>query len=157
MSASTIDPVVVSATQLATDRAADVVGIVGGDVYSSSLKVTGELSFIKAIVFFFIALVLSAILVGFNWIIISRRHNNKKNSPYECGFEPLGSPVADFEPNFIGVGIAFLIYDVEILLTYPWAMGLRGQPFSALFIFMLFILFLMLSYAYEVADGSFDL
>lgn len=68
----------------------------------------------------------------------------------------MGSPIADFEPNFIGVALAFLIYDVEILLTYPFAIGLRGQPYSALFVFFIFIILLLLSYAYEVLDGAFE-
>lgn len=108
---STLDEVIFnvsSAIADSTSRAGD-----------SVVKITSNEAFIKAFIFFFVSLTLSALLVGFNWAIIMRHFNNRKNSPYECGFEPLGSPMVNFEPNFIGVAIAFLIYDVEILLTYP--------------------------------------
>jgi len=78
----------------------------------------GSTSF-RIILFFFIALLIVCALVGLNWIIINFRSNNRKNSPYECGFEPVGSPVADFTPNFTSVALIFLIYDVEVLLTFP--------------------------------------
>lgn len=159
---SNLDPVIFQVASDILDNAATT-STTSTDLahhYSSSnsaLKLTTGFAFPKALLFFFIALFLTSLLVGFNWIIVWLRHNGRKNSPYECGFEPVGSPLADFEPNFVAVGIAFLIYDVEILLTYPFAIGLRGQPYSALFIFFLFIILLMLSYAYEVADGAFDI
>ena len=146
---STLDEIAFNVSSAIVDSAAAT--------KTSAIKISSSMAFAKAFIFFFVSLTLSAILVGFNWAIIMRSFNNRKNSPYECGFEPLGSPIVNFEPNFIGVAIAFLIYDVEILLTYPWAIGLRGQPLPALFIFLLFIVLLLLSYAYEVKEGTFDL
>lgn len=70
-------------------------------------------------VVFFVAFVFSLLLVFINWIIAKSISNSRKSSPYECGFEPVGSPISDFEPNFTAVALAFLVYDVEILLTYP--------------------------------------
>jgi NADH-quinone oxidoreductase subunit H len=164
---STLDPVLIQVTDEIisnsnparilndiTPAVADSASSAGSD---SSIKISGGFAFPKAIIFFLIALFISSLLVGFNWIIVWIRHNSRKHSPYECGFEPQGAPVANFEPNFTAVAIAFLIYDVEILLTYPFAIGLRGQPYCALFIFFLFIIFLLLTYAYEVIDGAFDI
>lgn len=126
-------------------------------VCRSGVKLTTFFPFFKVFLFFLSALVIASVLVGFNLFIVLNRSNNRKNSPYECGFEPVGSPMSNFEPNFVTIALVFLIYDVEILLTYPFAVGLRGQPISALFIFLLFIIILLISYAYEVLDGSFDI
>jgi hypothetical protein len=71
------------------------------------------------IIFFVVAFLIVSLLVGINWVVINFISNNKKNSPYECGFEPVGSPVSDFTPNFTAVALIFLIYDVEVLLTFP--------------------------------------
>jgi len=158
---STLDPVMFQVTNDILDSINSPLSSISNSAVDaqsqSSLKISGEAAFPKAFIFFFVALFISFLLVGFNWVIVWLRHNSRKHSPYECGFEPIGSPIADFEPNFTAVAIAFLIYDVEILLTYPFAIGLRGQPYSALFIFFLFIILLMLSYAYEVIDGAFDI
>ncbi|TAK78892.1 MAG: hypothetical protein EPO11_00780 [Gammaproteobacteria bacterium] len=73
----------------------------------------------KIFMFFLIALFIVCFLVLINWVIINFKSNNRKNSPYECGFEPVGSPISDFTPNFTAVALIFLIYDVEVLLTFP--------------------------------------
>ncbi|MBS1584585.1 MAG: NADH-quinone oxidoreductase subunit A [Bacteroidetes bacterium] len=80
----------------------------------------------------------------------------RKNSPYECGFEPVGSPVSDFSPNFLAVALIFLIYDVEILLTFPWAFNTVGRPFAALAVMSLFVILMLLGLIYEIIDGSFE-
>jgi NADH:ubiquinone oxidoreductase subunit 3 (subunit A) len=50
-----------------------------------------------------------------------------------------------------------LVYDVEILLTYPWVIGMHGKPLGALVVFLFFIVLLLVSYAYELLDGAFDI
>jgi NADH-quinone oxidoreductase subunit H len=124
---------------------------------SSAVSLTSSYPFWKALLFFLVAFGFSSLLVGFNWVVINLYPNVRKNSSYECGFEPLGSPISNFEPNFTSVALAFLIYDVEILLTYPWVVGMKGQPIGALALFLVFIILLLLSYMYEVLDGSFDI
>lgn len=71
------------------------------------------------LIFFAVALTIVTLLVGLNWIFVNFTADSRKNSPYECGFEPVNSPVTDFSPNFLSVALVFLIYDVEVLLTFP--------------------------------------
>jgi NADH-quinone oxidoreductase subunit A len=96
------------------------------------------------------------LLVGVNWVLINFRTNNRKNSPYECGFEPVGSPVSEFTPNFTAVALIFLIYDVEILLTFPWAYSAAGHTAFSLVAFFFFIILMLLGLAFEVLDDSFN-
>jgi NADH-quinone oxidoreductase subunit A len=91
-----------------------------------------------------------------NWIAVNFKSNNRKNSPYECGFEPVGSPVCDFNPNFTAVALIFLIYDVEVLLTFPWAYSLAGHGIMAVVAFFYFVILMLLGLAYEVIDDSFN-
>lgn len=151
------DPAIVEAASSALDGSSTLIHAQQSFYADGRLCVTESFAFWKVLLFFFLALGLSAVLVSLNWIIVYFNANARKNSPYECGFEPLGSPISNFEPNFVAVALAFLIYDVEILLTYPWVMGMKGQPAGALLIFLLFVLLLLLSYVYEVLDGAFDI
>jgi len=109
----------------------------------------------NVVVFFLAALSIVCLLVGINWVIVNFRSNNRKNSPYECGFEPVGSPVSNFTPNFLSVGLIFLIYDVEVMLTFPWAYSSGGHSAAALLAFLSFILFMLLGLAYEIIDDAF--
>jgi len=110
----------------------------------------------NVLLFFVVAFIIVCSLIAINWIIVNFRSNNKKNSPYECGFEPVGSPVADFTPNFTAVALIFLIYDVEVLLTFPWAYSMAGRSALALVVFTYFIVIMLLGLAYEIIDESFN-
>lgn len=107
------------------------------------------------LLFFIVAFLIVSALVGFNWIVINFRANNRKNSPYECGFEPVGSPLVGYSPNFTAVALIFLIYDVEVILTFPWAYSLAGRGAAALVVFVVYIFLMLLGLMYEVLDDSF--
>jgi NADH-quinone oxidoreductase subunit A len=61
-------------------------------------------------------------LFYFNRLIFFKRaghYDNVKASPYECGYEAFGSPVTHYEPHFFKFALAFIIFDVEILILLP--------------------------------------
>lgn len=63
-------------------------------------------------------------------LIAPRRPNPEKNAPYECGEEPLGSAWAQFNVRYYVMGLVFLVFDVEVLLLFPWATA-YAQPLVA--------------------------
>jgi NADH-quinone oxidoreductase subunit A len=54
-------------------------------------------------------------------MLAPNRPNPEKNSPYECGEDPVGSARIQMNPRFYVVALIFLVFDVEVLLLYPWA------------------------------------
>nr|AJD76699.1 NADH dehydrogenase subunit 3 [Pseudocarcharias kamoharai] len=83
--------------------------------------------------------------------------DNEKLSPYECGFDPLGSARLPFSLRFFLVAILFLLFDLEIalLLPLPWGDQLPS-PLSTLIWATIILLLLTLGLIYEWLQGGLE-
>ena len=54
------------------------------------------------------------------------RRNKGKDMAYECGKDPVGSPSARFSVKFYLVAMIFILFDIEVIFMYPWAVSLMG-------------------------------
>nr|AFB19693.1 NADH dehydrogenase subunit 3 [Trochalopteron subunicolor] len=104
-----------------------------------------------------LSLTLSLLLTALNFWIAQTNPDPEKLSPYECGFDPLGSARLPFSIRFFLVAILFLLFDLEIalLLPLPWATQLQ-DPITTLTWASLLILLLTLGLAYEWAQGGLE-
>jgi NADH-quinone oxidoreductase subunit A len=64
------------------------------------------------------------ILAG--WLIGPRRRSRVKEMPYESGMDPIHDTRRRFDVRFHLVAVAFLVFDVELLFLYPWAVAVRN-------------------------------
>jgi NADH-quinone oxidoreductase subunit A len=96
-------------------------------------------------------------------LIGPRRNTVVKNMPYESGMDPVGDARQPFDVKFYLVAILFIVFDVELLLLYPWAAsayspdggvpaGLRGPVFVVM---MVFLSTLGIAYVYAWKRGVF--
>nr|AHK23174.1 NADH dehydrogenase subunit 3 [Synallaxis stictothorax] len=100
---------------------------------------------------------LSIILTMLNFWLAQTNPDSEKLSPYECGFDPLGSARLPFSIRFFLVAILFLLFDLEIalLLPLPWATQLES-PLSTLTWTSTIILLLTLGLMYEWTQGGLE-
>nr|ABV23458.1 NADH dehydrogenase subunit 3 [Sclateria naevia] len=100
---------------------------------------------------------LSIILTMLNLWLAQTNPNSEKLSPYECGFDPLGSARLPFSIRFFLVAILFLLFDLEIalLLPLPWATQLQ-HPLTTLTWSSIIILLLTLGLVYEWTQGGLE-
>nr|QNL16728.1 NADH dehydrogenase subunit 3 [Cinclosoma clarum] len=103
------------------------------------------------------SLTLSIILTALNFWLAQMNPESEKLSPYECGFDPLGSARLPFSIRFFLVAILFLLFDLEIalLLPLPWATQLQ-TPTATLTWASVLILLLTLGLVYEWAQGGLE-
>nr|AIL23359.1 NADH dehydrogenase subunit 3 [Myrmotherula unicolor]AIL23360.1 NADH dehydrogenase subunit 3 [Myrmotherula unicolor] len=100
---------------------------------------------------------LSIILTLLNFWLSQTNPNSEKLSPYECGFDPLGSARLPFSIRFFLIAILFLLFDLEIalLLPLPWATQLQS-PLTTLTWSFTIILLLTLGLVYEWIQGGLE-
>nr|YP_010267493.1 NADH dehydrogenase subunit 3 [Garrulax chinensis]AFB19681.1 NADH dehydrogenase subunit 3 [Garrulax nuchalis]AFB19682.1 NADH dehydrogenase subunit 3 [Garrulax nuchalis]UIF94093.1 NADH dehydrogenase subunit 3 [Garrulax chinensis] len=104
-----------------------------------------------------LSLTLSLALTALNFWIAQMNPDSEKLSPYECGFDPLGSARLPFSIRFFLVAILFLLFDLEIalLLPLPWATQLQ-TPITTLTWASVLILLLTLGLVYEWIQGGLE-
>ncbi len=82
--------------------------------------------------------------------------NPRKNSTYESGEEPIGSPWIQFNNRFYIIALAFIIFDVEIVLLLPWTIAFKEIGWFAFWGMFVFAFILGLGLAYDWAKGLLD-
>nr|YP_010693809.1 NADH dehydrogenase subunit 3 [Sporophila nigricollis]WCD24536.1 NADH dehydrogenase subunit 3 [Sporophila nigricollis] len=104
-----------------------------------------------------LSLTLSILLTTLNFWLAQMSPDSEKLSPYECGFDPLGSARLPFSIRFFLVAILFLLFDLEIalLLPLPWAVQLHSPTTTLMWASML-ILLLTLGLIYEWIQGGLE-
>nr|AGC78796.1 NADH dehydrogenase subunit 3 [Gallicolumba canifrons] len=104
-----------------------------------------------------LSLILCTLLTALNFWLSQMSPDSEKLSPYECGFDPLGSARLPFSIRFFLVAILFLLFDLEIalLLPLPWASQLQS-PTTTLTWASTLILLLTLGLIYEWMQGGLE-
>ena len=77
-----------------------------------------------------------------------------KSLPYECGVTPVGNARERFNTRFYLVAMLFIVFDIETVFLYPWAVVFRELGLFAFVEMMLFILILMVGFAYAWRKGA---
>jgi NADH-quinone oxidoreductase subunit A len=84
-----------------------------------------------------------------------------KDSAYECGMLPLGDPQPRFSVKFYLVAMLFILFDIEIVFMYPWAVVYRDyvaqfNPWTILGSMLAFVVILMIGFVYAIKKGALD-
>ncbi|MFC7549107.1 NADH-quinone oxidoreductase subunit A [Plantactinospora sp. GCM10030261] len=87
-----------------------------------------------------------------------RRYNKAKLDAYECGIEPSPEPVGGsrFPVKYYLTAMLFIVFDVEMIFLYPWAVSFDILPAFAFVAMLLFIGTIFVAYAYEWRRGGLD-
>lgn len=92
-----------------------------------------------------------------NSILSPRKPYGEKLTPWECGMEPVGEADAGhFKVHFFIIAILFLVFDVETLFLFPWAVVLRDIGLFAFVEMFIFIAILAVGLAYAWKKGALE-
>src|SRR4028118_655011 len=87
-----------------------------------------------------------------------RRYNRAKVDSYECGIEPTPQPVGggQFPVKYYITAMMFILFDIEIVFLYPWAVAFDQMGTFALVEMVLFIVTVFIAYFYVLRRGGLD-
>lgn len=103
-------------------------------------------------------LVVAFVLLSFiaSQLLAPQRPNAAKQAPYECGIVPEEEPAERFPVKFYLIAMSFIVLDVEIVFLYPFSVVYRGLGFYGLVAIGIFILVLLVPFAYLLSVGALD-
>jgi NADH:ubiquinone oxidoreductase subunit 3 (subunit A) len=107
-------------------------------------------------VFLLVALFLSSAIVGLPWLLRPKRPNPRKSETYECGLRPHGDTWVQFKAQYYIFALVFLIFDVEAVFLFPWALAYSLLPLYAVVEGVLFILLLIVALLYVWRKGALE-
>ena len=101
-----------------------------------------------------VGVVFAALLM--NRLLSPRKPDAVKLSTYECGEEPVGSPWIRFNTRFYVIALIFIVFDVEVLFLFPWAVNLKAMGMFAWIEMAIFIVILTVGLAYVWVKGDLE-
>lgn len=110
----------------------------------------------KILIFILLAAIFVAITLFISRLVRPNRPTREKYLIYECGENPQGSPWVKFNIRFYVVALIFLIFDVEVVLLFPWALTYKEFGIYGFVVGLIFLLVLGLGMAYEWRKGDLE-
>jgi NADH-quinone oxidoreductase subunit A len=95
-------------------------------------------------------------MVLLSWLIGWRRPTRAKMAPYECGKAPIGDARVRFTDNFYLVAKLFILFDVEAVFLYPWAVILRDLKMFGFWEMLVYIGIVLVGFFYIWKKGVLD-
>ncbi len=89
-------------------------------------------------------------------LLAVRRPTRAKEAPYECGIVPSHEPAERFPVRFYLIAMIFIIFDIEIIFLYPWAVIFDRLDVFGLVEMVIFALAVVVSFGYLLSNGALD-
>lgn len=105
------------------------------------------------LVFIIVGAIFVAVGIFFAALVRPSNPTDEKLTTYESGEQPIGSPWIKFNTRFYMIALAFLIFEVELVMLFPWATVFKQLGWFAFWAMVIFVLILMLGLVYDWSKG----
>jgi NADH-quinone oxidoreductase subunit A len=99
---------------------------------------------------------MAVLLSALSYLVGKRLRNAVKEMPYECGIRPTPGVRERFSVKFYLVAMLFILFDIEAIFLYPWAVVYRELKLFAFFEMLLFIALVLAGFFYIWKKGALD-
>jgi NADH-quinone oxidoreductase subunit A len=112
--------------------------------------------YLPVVVLMILAIVFGAISLVMSHLLAPSRPSAAKEAPYECGIVPSREPPERFPVSFYVVAMLFIMFDIEIIFVYPYAIAHGDLGLYGFVAIVIFSVLFFLTFVYEVARGGLD-
>ena len=113
-------------------------------------------NYFPVLLFIIIALLIGVLPLALGKLIGPNRPDDKKLSPYECGFEAFEDARMKFDVRYYLVAILFILFDLEIAFMFPWAIVLNEIGLFGYIAMVIFLGILVVGFVYEWMKGALE-
>lgn len=111
---------------------------------------------IEIFLVFLIFGLLTGVLVFMNMLLGPKRSNPTKEKPFECGSPYLQEGINPFPIKYYLVAFLFLLFDIEVVFFFPWALVFKEIGTTALIVMFAYIFILVIGFIYAWKKGAFQ-
>jgi NADH-quinone oxidoreductase subunit A len=112
--------------------------------------------YLPVLIYFLVIVALVAAMLGLSEWVGVKRPSRVKLSPYECGMPPVGNARERFSISFYLVAMLFILFDVEAVFLYPWAVVFKSLKWFGFVEMLLYIAILLAGYVYIWKKGALE-
>jgi NADH-quinone oxidoreductase subunit A len=112
--------------------------------------------YLPVVVLAVLAVVFGLLTLAASWILAPKRPSDAKEAPYECGIVPSREPPERFPVSFYVVAMLFIMFDIEIVFIYPYAVSRAELGMYGFVAIAIFSVLFFLTFVYEIARGGLD-
>lgn len=112
--------------------------------------------YIPILIMVLIAAGFGAVALTIAWLLGPSKPDASKDSPYECGVPPVGDARERFSVRFYVVAMLFIVFDLETVFLYPWAVVFKQQKLFFFLEMLVFLGILLVGYVYVWRMGALD-
>ncbi|MBI4713332.1 MAG: NADH-quinone oxidoreductase subunit A [Planctomycetes bacterium] len=112
--------------------------------------------FAAILAFIIIAVLFVLVTLIFSWVVRPSKPSAEKASTYECGERPFGPSWIKFNIRFYVIALIFIIFEVEVLVLFPWAVIYKSLGLFGFVEMLIFVGILLIALAYLWKKGDLD-
>lgn len=113
-------------------------------------------NYIPILILLGVAIGLAFVLMMLSRILGPHRPNKHKLNPYESGMDPVGQARERYSISFYLIAMEFIVFDLEVVFVYPWAVRYLELGFGTFMAMVVFIVILLIGLVYTLKKGTLD-
>ena len=114
------------------------------------------LQYLPILILFIIAVGFAVTNIAFSSILGTQKPSAEKLSTYECGIDAVGSARERFSVKFYLIAMLYVIFDIEVVFLYPWAVAFKSLKLFGFIEMLIFIGILLICYLYIWKRGGLE-
>jgi NADH-quinone oxidoreductase subunit A len=112
--------------------------------------------YLAILIWFAIAVFFAIFAIVASYLLGQRKPSAIKQAPYECGMPTVGSSFRRIPVKYYIIAMLFLLFDIEVVFLYPWAVVFKEFKFFAFISMAVFIGILLIAYIYIWKKGALE-